>query len=46
MRAIAPGTRADRALWNGDPLEHPKLFADPANAVLVVQAGRIVKDLR
>lgn len=43
---IAPGMRADFVLWNGDPLEDPKLFADPAAAVLVVQAGRIVKDLR
>jgi imidazolonepropionase-like amidohydrolase len=43
---IAPGMRADLVLWNGDPLEDPTLFADPANAVLVVQAGRVVKDLR
>ncbi|WP_308190345.1 amidohydrolase family protein [Amycolatopsis sp. GM8] len=43
---IAPGLQADFVLWNGNPLEDPKIFADPANAVLVVQAGRIVKDLR
>ncbi|USX49979.1 amidohydrolase family protein [Lentzea sp. HUAS12] len=43
---IAPGRQADFVLWNGNPLEDPALFADPANAVLVVQAGRVVKDLR
>lgn len=43
---IAPGMQADLVLWNGDPLEDPDLFADPANAVLVIQAGRVVKDLR
>ncbi|MFD4641612.1 amidohydrolase family protein [Lentzea sp. NPDC058436] len=43
---IAPGMQADLVLWNGNPLEDPALFADPANAVLVVQAGRVVKDLR
>ncbi|MET9258510.1 amidohydrolase family protein [Amycolatopsis sp. NPDC004079] len=43
---IAPGLQADLVLWNGNPLENPKLFADPANAVVVVQAGRVVKDLR
>lgn len=32
--------------WNGNPLEDPELFSDPTNAVLVIQAGRIVKDLR
>ncbi|MBN6037758.1 amidohydrolase family protein [Amycolatopsis sp. 195334CR] len=43
---IAPGMRADLVLWNGNPLEDPELFADPTNAVLVLQDGRIVKDLR
>jgi imidazolonepropionase-like amidohydrolase len=43
---VAPGHQADLVLWNGNPLEDPDLFADPANAVLVVQAGRVVKDLR
>nr|WP_042185369.1 amidohydrolase family protein [Kibdelosporangium sp. MJ126-NF4]CEL16489.1 FIG00997878: hypothetical protein [Kibdelosporangium sp. MJ126-NF4]CTQ90441.1 FIG00997878: hypothetical protein [Kibdelosporangium sp. MJ126-NF4] len=43
---IAPGMQADLVLWNGNPLEDPKLFADPANAVVVVQAGHVVKDLR
>ncbi|MDP9183953.1 MAG: amidohydrolase family protein [Actinomycetota bacterium] len=43
---IEQGKQADLVLWNGNPLEDPKLFSDPANAVVVVQAGRIVKDLR
>ncbi|WP_254667987.1 amidohydrolase family protein [Streptomyces griseus] len=43
---IAPGARADLVLWSGNPLEDPELFSDPTNAVLVIQAGQIVKDLR
>ncbi|MFJ2349372.1 MULTISPECIES: metal-dependent hydrolase family protein [Streptomyces] len=43
---ITPGAQADLVLWNGNPLEDPELFSDPTNAVLVIQAGRIVKDLR
>lgn len=43
---IAPGARADLVLWDGNPVDDPELFADPANAVLVIQAGRVVKDLR
>ncbi|MGZ3145305.1 amidohydrolase family protein [Lentzea chajnantorensis] len=43
---IAPGKQADLVLWNGNPLEDPAVFADPANAVLVVHNGRVVKDLR
>ncbi|RJQ90712.1 metal-dependent hydrolase family protein [Amycolatopsis panacis] len=43
---IAPGMQADLVLWDGDPLQDPKIFANPANAIVVVQAGRVVKDLR
>ncbi|MBB1151797.1 metal-dependent hydrolase family protein [Amycolatopsis dendrobii] len=43
---IAPGSQADFVLWNGNPLENPQLFSDPANAIVVVKAGRVVKDLR
>lgn len=43
---IAPGRQADFVLWNGNPLDNPQLFSDRDNAVVVVQAGRIVKDLR
>lgn len=41
---IAPGRQADLVLWNGKPLENPQLFSDPANAVVVVRAGRVVKE--
>ncbi|SDO46801.1 hypothetical protein [Lentzea jiangxiensis] len=44
--ALAPGEQADLVLWNGNPLDAPAVFADPANAVLAVQTGRVVKDLR
>jgi imidazolonepropionase-like amidohydrolase len=43
---ITPGAQADPVLGNGNPLEDPELFSDPTNAVLVIQAGKIVKDLR
>jgi imidazolonepropionase-like amidohydrolase len=43
---ITPGAQADLVLWNGNPLEDPELLSDPTNAVLVIQAGQIVKDLR
>jgi len=43
---IAPGMQADLVLWNGNPLEDAKVFSDPANAVLVIKGGRVVKDLR
>ncbi|MEU6033253.1 hypothetical protein ABZ825_40740 [Streptomyces tauricus] len=46
MSVIAPSAQADLLLWNGNPLEDPELFPDPTNAVLVSQAGQIVKDLR
>jgi len=46
LGVIAPGAQADLVLWNGNPVEDPELFADPANAVLVLKAGRVVKDLR
>lgn len=43
---LAPGKQADLALGNGNQLGEPAVFADPANAVPVVQTGRVVKDLR
>ncbi|MGW6605836.1 hypothetical protein [Streptomyces sp. NPDC055036] len=45
-KSLAPGAQADLVLWNGNPLEDPELFSDPTNAVLVIQAGHVVKDLR
>ncbi|GAB3574663.1 amidohydrolase family protein [Amycolatopsis endophytica] len=43
---IEPGKRADLVAFAGNPLEDPRLFEDPDAVVLVVQEGRIVKDLR
>ncbi|WP_344162284.1 amidohydrolase family protein [Kribbella yunnanensis] len=43
---IAPGMQADLVLWNRNPLEDPEVFSDPTNAVVVIQAGKIVKDSR
>ena len=43
---ITPGAQADLVLRSGNPLEDPELFSDPTTAVLVIQAGKIVKDLR
>ncbi|MCG8925053.1 hypothetical protein [Lentzea sp. CC55] len=43
---LAPGKQADLVLGNGNQLGEPAVFADPANAVPVVQTGRVVKDLR
>ncbi|UPZ33882.1 amidohydrolase family protein [Streptomyces sp. LRE541] len=46
VSVTAPSAQADLLLWNGNPLEDPELFSDPTNAVLAIQAGQIVKDLR
>ncbi|MFE7811209.1 amidohydrolase family protein [Streptomyces sp. NPDC057433] len=43
---ITPGAQAELVLRNGNPLEDPEPFSDPTNAVLVIQAGHIAKDLR
>ncbi|WP_190823389.1 metal-dependent hydrolase family protein [Saccharopolyspora pogona] len=43
---IEPGKRADLVAFSGNPLEEPALFEDPDAVVLVVQNGKIVKDLR
>ncbi|MBN9791729.1 MULTISPECIES: amidohydrolase family protein [unclassified Pseudonocardia] len=43
---IEPGKRADLVAFAGNPLDDPELFEDPDAVVLVVQNGRIVKDLR
>lgn len=40
------GKVADLVVWGRDPLEDPKAFTDRDNAVLVLQAGAVVKDLR
>jgi len=43
---LEPGKRADLIAVDGDPLDEPALFDDPARVVLVVKAGRVVKDTR
>lgn len=41
---LEPGKRADLVLCEGDPLADIALLADPANVVLVAQAGEIRKN--
>lgn len=43
---IRVGMRADLIAWQSDPLLDAKAFADPGMAALVVQGGRIAKDIR
>lgn len=43
---IEIGKLADLVAWRSDPLADPEVFGDPGNAVLVVKAGELVKDLR
>ena len=43
---IEVGKVADLVAWAGDPLESAKVFSDADLAHVVVQAGRVVKDLR
>jgi imidazolonepropionase-like amidohydrolase len=42
---VEAGKLADLIAVNGDPLEDPRLLADPGNVVLVVKAGSVVKNL-
>lgn len=43
---IETGKRADLVAFRGNPLQDPKLFADPGAVALVVQGGRVVRDER
>lgn len=43
---IEVGKRADLTAFDGDPLEDPKVFGDRAAVTLVVQDGRLVRDVR
>ena len=43
---LEPGKAADVLLIDGDPLDEPALWRDPARIQLVVQGGRIVADRR
>jgi imidazolonepropionase-like amidohydrolase len=46
LGTIEAGKQADIIAVDGDPLDDPWLLADPDRIVLVIQAGRIVKDRR
>jgi imidazolonepropionase-like amidohydrolase len=46
LGTIEPGKLADVIAVDGDPLADPELFDDPSRVVLVIQNGRVVKDLR
>jgi imidazolonepropionase-like amidohydrolase len=46
LGAVVPGRIADLIAVDGDPLDDPGLFDDPGRIVVVIAAGRIVKDLR
>lgn len=40
------GMRADVVAWAGDPLMDPAISADRSQALVVVQAGTVMKDIR
>lgn len=43
---IEPGKIADLTVFGADPLANPLVFDDPAQVKLVLQHGRVVKDIR
>ena len=43
---ITRGKLADLVVFEGDPLQDPELFDQPEHVVLVIQGGKVVKDLR
>ena len=46
LGTLAADKLADVVGYDGDPLEEPELFDDPARTVLVIKGGRVVKDSR
>ncbi len=46
LGTVEIGKLADLIAIDGDPLDDPWVLADPARVVLVVQGGRVVKDVR
>jgi imidazolonepropionase-like amidohydrolase len=46
LGTVEVGKVADLIAVDGDPLAEPWLLADPARVIVVVQGGRIVKDVR
>jgi imidazolonepropionase-like amidohydrolase len=43
---VTEGKLADLVAFDGDPLHDPELFDQPERVALVVQGGKVVKDLR
>lgn len=43
---IEVGKLADLVVWASDPLANPDVFGQPDQAVVVVKAGTVVKDIR
>jgi imidazolonepropionase-like amidohydrolase len=43
---VTDGKLADLVVFDGDPLQDPELFDQPERVVLVIQGGKVVKDLR
>jgi imidazolonepropionase-like amidohydrolase len=45
LGTLEPGKIADVIAVRGDPLAQPEIFDDPSRVVLVIKAGRVVKNL-
>jgi imidazolonepropionase-like amidohydrolase len=43
---ITEGKLADMVAFDGDPVQDPELFDQPERAIVVMQGGKVVKDLR
>jgi imidazolonepropionase-like amidohydrolase len=43
---VTEGKLADLVAFDGDPLQDPELFDQPERVVVVIQGGKLVKDLR
>lgn len=43
---VEVGKKADLVAWAQDPLAHPKTFTDRNQALVVLKAGTVVKDIR
>jgi imidazolonepropionase-like amidohydrolase len=46
LGTLEVGKIADLIAVDGDPLREPELFDDPSRVKLVIQGGRVVKDIR
>ena len=45
LGTLEAGKIADVIAVRGDPLAQPEIFDDPSRVVLVIKAGRVVKNL-